>query len=80
MTCTAVVQQRGTAWIGWVEEVPGVNCQAHTRAELLDDLRSALEEAVEMNRAQAVAAAEGTTYEEVRVHVPREASRLGRSG
>ena len=24
---TALVQQRGDWWIGWVEEVPGVNCQ-----------------------------------------------------
>jgi predicted RNase H-like HicB family nuclease len=53
MTCTAVVQQRGAWWIGWIEEVAGVNCQARTREELLDDLRSALGEALDMNRAEA---------------------------
>ena len=46
---TAVVQQSGEWWIGWVEEVPGVNSQGATREELLDNLRDALEEALEMN-------------------------------
>ena len=64
---TAVVQQRDAWWIGWIEEVPGVNSQGATREELLDNLRSALEEALEMNRADALAAAQGAPYEEVRV-------------
>lgn len=46
---TAVVQQDGEWWIGWVEEVPGVNSQGKTREELLDNLRDALEEALEMS-------------------------------
>ncbi len=61
---TAVIQQSGGWWIGWVEEMPGVNSQGLTREELLDNLRDALEEAVEMNRADARAAAAGA-YEEV---------------
>ena len=61
-----MVQQDGEWWIGWVEEVPGVNSQGETRAELLDNLRDALEEALEMNRADARAAATGT-YEEVSI-------------
>ncbi|MGH7129292.1 MAG: type II toxin-antitoxin system HicB family antitoxin [Planctomycetaceae bacterium] len=61
---SAVVQQGGDWWIGWVEEVPGVNSQGRTREELLDNLRDALEEALEMNRADARAAASGD-YEEV---------------
>ncbi len=61
---TAVIQQQGDWWIGWVEEVPGVNSQGRTRDELLDNLRDALEEALEMNRADARAAASGP-YEEV---------------
>ena len=40
-------------WIGWVEEVPRVNSQGQARAELLDNLRDALEAASEMNRAEA---------------------------
>ncbi|MEW5928874.1 MAG: type II toxin-antitoxin system HicB family antitoxin [Gemmatimonadota bacterium] len=64
---TALIQQRGEWWIGWIEEVPGVNSQGTTREELLDNLRSALEEALEMNRADAVAATQGAPYEQVRV-------------
>ena len=63
-TFTAVIQHHGDWWIGWVEEVPGVNSQGRTREELLDNLRDALEEAMEMNRAEARAAAAGG-YEEV---------------
>lgn len=63
---TAVVQHHGDWWIGWVEEVPGVNSQGRTREELLDNLRDALEEALEMNRADARAAASGA-FEEVSI-------------
>ncbi|MGO9467242.1 MAG: type II toxin-antitoxin system HicB family antitoxin [Isosphaeraceae bacterium] len=63
---TAVIQQHGEWWIGWIEEVPGVNSQGRTREELLDNLRDALDEALEMNRADARAAASGT-YEEVSI-------------
>ncbi len=66
---TAVVQQRGQWWIGWIEEIPGVNSQGETREELLSNLRSALEEVLEMNRADAIAAAEGAPFEEVKVSV-----------
>jgi predicted RNase H-like HicB family nuclease len=61
---TAIVRQGGAWWVGWVEEVPGVNSQGQTREELLDNLRDALEEVLEMNRADARAAAVGA-YEEV---------------
>jgi predicted RNase H-like HicB family nuclease len=63
-TYTAVIQHHDEWWIGWVEEVPGVNSQGRTREELLDNLRDALEEALEMNRADARAAAVGA-FEEV---------------
>ncbi len=63
---TAVIQQHGEWWIGWVEEVPGVNSQGRSRDELLENLRDALEEALEMNRADARAAAQGT-FEEVSI-------------
>ena len=61
---TAIVQQQGEWWIGWIEEVPGVNSQGKTRDELLDNLRDALEEALEMNWAEARAAVTGV-FEEV---------------
>lgn len=60
---TAIVRQDGAWWIGWVEEVPGVNSQGHTRAELIENLRSALREAIEMNREAALAEA-GEAYAE----------------
>ncbi|MEX0725368.1 MAG: type II toxin-antitoxin system HicB family antitoxin [Planctomycetaceae bacterium] len=45
-TYTAVIQQHEEWWIGWAEEVPGVNSQGRTREELLDNLRDMLEEAI----------------------------------
>jgi predicted RNase H-like HicB family nuclease len=61
---TAVVKQDGDWWIGWVEEVPGVNAQEASRDELLTSLKVVLQEALEMNRAEARAAA-GSSYEEL---------------
>ena len=63
---SAVIQQHDEWWIGWVEEVPGVNSQGHTREELMENLRDALDEALEMNRAEARASATGA-YEEVSI-------------
>ena len=51
--CTAVVKQDGDWWIGWIEEVPGVNCQEATREELIETLRVTLGEALEFNREDA---------------------------
>jgi predicted RNase H-like HicB family nuclease len=63
---TAAIQRDGKWWIGWIEEVPGVNAQARSRRELLSDLRLALKEALDMNRSEARAATNGA-YEEVRI-------------
>ena len=63
---TAVIREDGPWWIGWIEEVPGVNSQGKTREELLSNLREALAEAIEMNRADARQAA-GESYEEVAI-------------
>jgi hypothetical protein len=41
---TAVVKQDRAWWIGWIEEVPGVNCQEATREALLESLADALRE------------------------------------
>jgi len=65
---TAVVQRDGPWWIGWIEEISGVNCQARTRDKLIDNLSSTLKEALEMNQAEALAAATGE-YEEVSLEV-----------
>jgi predicted RNase H-like HicB family nuclease len=63
---TAVIKQDGPWWIGWIEEIPGVNCQESTRAELVESLREALSEAIEFNRQEARAAA-GSGYEELAI-------------
>ena len=60
---TVVIKQDAGWWIGWVQEIPGVNSQGKTRVELLKNLRSALNEALELNREDALAAAK-TDYEE----------------
>ncbi|MBI2819583.1 MAG: type II toxin-antitoxin system HicB family antitoxin [Acidobacteria bacterium] len=65
---TAVVRQDGDWWIGWIEEIPGVNCQEPTREELLKSLRITLQEALELNRQDAIAAA-GGYYQEERIGV-----------
>lgn len=65
---TAIVKQAGDWWIGWIEELPGVNCQEHTREELIETLRLTLQEAVELNRAEARDAA-GSGFEEERIAV-----------
>ena len=53
-TYTAVIKKDGNWWIGWVEEVPGVNCQEHSREELLETLKITLREALEFNRQEAI--------------------------
>ena len=65
---TAVVKKAGNASIGWIEEVPGVNCQEDSREALLESLRETLLEALELNRADAREAA-GTGYEELQIAV-----------
>ena len=67
-TYTAVVKQDGGWWIGWVEEVPGVNCQEASREALVESLRVTLAEAIELNRDEARKAA-GIGYEELPIAV-----------
>ena len=61
---TALVKNDGNWWIGWIEEVPGVNCQEKTHDELLKSLRITLQEAVEFNRQDATIAAESNFQKE----------------
>jgi predicted RNase H-like HicB family nuclease len=63
---TAVIQQDGRWWVGWLEEIPGVNSQGETRDELMENLRSALVEALEMNRSEARQCAV-PGFEEIRI-------------
>ncbi|MFA5892126.1 MAG: type II toxin-antitoxin system HicB family antitoxin [Actinomycetota bacterium] len=63
---TAVVRREADWWVGWVEEIPGVNSQGVTREELMANLQSALAEALEMNRESSRDAA-GDEFEEVKI-------------
>lgn len=65
---TAVLKQVGDWWIGWIEEIPGVNCQEHTREELIESLRVTLKEALEFNRQDAIAAV-GIGYVEEKIAI-----------
>ena len=47
---TAIIKKDDDWWIGWIEEVPGVNCQEKSRDELMTSLRITLKEALEFNR------------------------------
>lgn len=44
---TAFIKKSERWWIGWIEEIPGVNCQEATRGELLESLRITLREAIQ---------------------------------
>jgi predicted RNase H-like HicB family nuclease len=61
---TAIIKKDGDWWIGWVEEVPGVNAQERSREQLLSSLRVILAEAIEFNRREAREAAESGFEEE----------------
>ncbi len=65
---TAITKRDGDWWIGWVEEVPGVNCQERTREELLHCLRVTLKEALQFNREEAIKEA-APDYTEVKLVV-----------
>ena len=40
---TAVVEREGERYVGYCPEIPGANGQGQTKAECLDNLRSAIE-------------------------------------
>lgn len=65
-TYTAIVKNQGKWWIGWIEEVPGVNCQESSKEALLKTLSITLREALELNRNEAISAA-GDEFEELKI-------------
>ena len=67
-TFNAVIKQDGKWWIGWIEEIQGVNCQESSREELLECLKITLKEALDFNRQEALRAAE-PNYLEVQVTI-----------
>lgn len=65
---TAVIKKDGDWWIGWIEEVPGVNCQEKSREELVKSLRITLKEALKFNKEDALSAA-GKDFQEEKIAV-----------
>ncbi|MCH8873889.1 type II toxin-antitoxin system HicB family antitoxin [candidate division KSB1 bacterium] len=61
---TAVIKNEDNWWIGWIQEVPGVNCQERSREELLETLKITLREALEFNKQDALNAAGSDFHEE----------------
>lgn len=62
-TYTAAIKKTPEGWIGWIEELPGVNCQEASRVELLNSLKITLGEAIAFNRYDAIQAV-GSDYQE----------------
>lgn len=62
---TAVVKQEGNWWLGWIQEVPGVNCQEKSYEALKKTLAVTLKEALDFNRLEALRAA-GKEYRDKR--------------
>ncbi len=62
---TAIIKNSGDWWIGWVEEIPGVNCQEKTKEELMKSLSITLREAIELNREDAIREAATNFNEEL---------------
>ena len=65
MQYTAIIKQDSGWWIGWIEEVPGVNCQEKTHDELIDSLRQTLKEALDFNKNDAINSAGKGFKEEI---------------
>jgi len=63
-TYTAIIKHDEKWWIGWIEEVPGVNCQEKSREKLIETLKATLKEALEFNRQDAIRAATSDYMEE----------------
>lgn len=61
---TAIIKQDGNDWLGWIEEVPGVNCQEKTHEDLMETLKITLKEAIEFNRQDAISEAKCDYTEE----------------
>ena len=64
---TAVILKDEDWWIGWIQEIPGVNCQEQTKDALMVSLKSGLEDILELNREEAIGRTEGETFEEVTI-------------
>lgn len=65
MKYTAIIKKEDNWWYGWIEEVPGVNCQEQSYEELLETLTITLREAIEFYKEEAIGAAVDNYSEEI---------------
>jgi len=68
-TYTAVIKKDELWWIGWIGEIPGVNCQENSYDELIESLKITLTEALELNRIEAIEIA-GSGYRDEKIRIP----------
>lgn len=47
---TAIYKKDGNMYVGWVEEIPGVNTQGRTKKEVKENLKEALGLILETNQ------------------------------
>lgn len=63
---TAIIKKEGQWWVGWILEIPGINCQERSQKKLLESLKITLQEAIELNRQEALIEA-GNDYKEEKI-------------
>jgi len=61
---TAIYKKRGKWYLGWIEEIPGVNTQGKTLKEVKENLKEALLLILEVNRALSKKEISGKTIRE----------------
>jgi len=64
----AVTKKDGDWWIGWIEEVAGVNCQERTHEKSMESLKITLKEPLEFNRQDAISAV-GSNFQEEQIAI-----------
>ena len=68
MNYTAIIKQEDQWWIGWIKEIPGVNCQESTYELLMETLKTTLYEALEFYQQDSLALA-GQFYQEEKIAI-----------
>ncbi|AUB82889.1 type II toxin-antitoxin system HicB family antitoxin [Candidatus Thiodictyon syntrophicum] len=64
---TAIVKKDGDWWVGWIEEIPGVNAQEKSKDELMISLREAARDIIDLHRLAALREADSDCEEVVLV-------------
>ena len=64
--CAAIIKKDGDSYIGWIEEISGVNCQENNIKNLKETLKVTLGEALEFNLKDAIELV-GSIYQEEKI-------------